>query len=263
MPELINSEAEIHYDLAGDGDALVLIPGFASGAWSWKHQVTDFADHFRVLTFDPRGVGRSRTVDGAEASIERIADDILAVLDQAGIEKAHMLGISFGGFVAQHIAVTRPERVAKLVLASTTAGGRTHVPPEPSILAAFGRVAAAENRHRLHLEIAFTPEFKENSADVVDDFCTLREANSVEPHVHSDQLTAALGFDARQDLQKITAPTLVITGDQDSVVPAANSIHLAAAIAHARLEIIAGAGHMFFVESPEIFNRAVIDFLLE
>jgi pimeloyl-ACP methyl ester carboxylesterase len=242
---------------------LVLIPGFGSGAWSWKYQAESLAERFRVLTFDPRGVGASDIVEGSRASIEKIAEDVLELLDLNAIEKAHLLGISFGGFVAQHIAIHNPERVDRLVLASTSAGGPEHVPPEPEILESFVASANLEDREKIHMSQAFTTEFAASSAATVEEFCSELGRNPVRPGVHADQLRSALEFDSTSDLARISAPTLVLTGNRDTVVPAANSVKLAEAIPDARLQIVEGAGHMFFVESPALFNRAVTEFLLE
>lgn len=127
----------MHYDIHGSGDALVLIPGFASGAWSWSWQIDEFATKFRVITFDPRGISRSPIGEGESVSIPSIADDIVALLEKLEIEKAHILGISFGGFVALDFALRFPERVKRLVLASTSFGGPRHVAPSMDVLAAF------------------------------------------------------------------------------------------------------------------------------
>ena len=114
------------YESRGVGEPLVLIPGFASGAWSWSWQVDDLAKSFQIITFDPRGISRSRIGDDDVVSISGIAADIGALLDKLTIETAHVLGISFGGFVAQDFALRFPRRLKRLVLASTSFGGPNH-----------------------------------------------------------------------------------------------------------------------------------------
>src|SRR3982750_3934307 len=131
------SETEIHYEVGGEGDPLLLVPGFASGAWSWNWQVEELSRDFRVITFDPRGISGSQLRNGAEISIQLIADDIESLLDHLDIQKANVLGISFGGFVAQEFALCYPQRLQKLVLASTSFGGPNHVAPSMEVLAAF------------------------------------------------------------------------------------------------------------------------------
>jgi len=256
--------AEIYYEVEGSGTPLVLIPGFASGAWSWAWQRDELAKYFRVIVFDPRGVAGSALRDGAEVSIENIADDVSELLDALGIDAAHILGISFGGFVAQEFALRYPRKLRKLLLASTSFGGPNHVAPSREVLAAFASTEGLNTspRIRQYLTMAFSPDFvREHSADV-DRFCDLRERNVLPETVYLQQLRSAMNFDAKDRVSEIEAETLVITGENDAVVPPQNSANLAAAIPNARLETIAATGHMAFVEKADRFNRAVRKFLL-
>ena len=251
------------YESHGSGKTLVLIPGFASGAWSWSWQIEEFAKKFRVVTFDPRGISRSKSGDGEPISITTIADDIVELLDKLAIEQAHILGISFGGFVALDLALRFPERVHRLVLASTSFGGPNHVAPSMPVLAAFASTDGLNTAERIrkYLTVAFSPEFVETDGATVDRFCELREKNFVPRDVYMQQLQSALSFDVESQLANIRSETLVITGDRDVVVPTQNSRNLAAAIPNARLEIIQDSGHMAFIEKASEFNGLVIDFL--
>ncbi len=263
MGTLEVSKARLYYEERGSGRPLVLIPGFASGAWSWSWQFDAFAEKFRVITFDPRGVARSSVAAGETVSISSIGDDTVALLDKLGLENAHVLGISFGGFVALDLALRYPERVDKLVLASTSFGGPNHVAPSMQVLAAFANTEGLNTSERIrkYLTVAFSPAFVESDGNAVDRFCQLREENSVPQEVYMQQLQAALTFNVEKDVGKIRAQTLVITGDEAAVVPAQNSQNLAAAIPNARLEFIRGTGHMAFVERADEFNRVVVNFL--
>src|SRR5437773_2677329 len=125
MPIIDADGAAIYYESSGNGEPLVLIPGFASGAWSWSWQA-ELANEFQIITFDPRGIGNSQPTDRGQLANQSIATfvaDVLSLLDVLKIEKANILGASFGGFVAQEFALRFPERVDKLILACTTAGG--------------------------------------------------------------------------------------------------------------------------------------------
>lgn len=263
MPRIARSEASIYFQEQGAGDPLVLIPGFASGAWSWPWQTAELADFFRVITFDPRGVAKSKLLNGGVVSIEGIADDIAAMLDAFSIEKAHVLGISFGGFVAQEFALRHSRRLKKLVLACTSFGGAGHVLPSPDILAAFASTRGLNTRERIrqYLTMAFLPEFVVANASVVERFCDLREQNAVPQEVYEGQLLSATIFDAGDRVASIAAKTLVISGDRDSVVPVQNSLNLTGKIPHSRLEIVKDAGHMLFVERAAEFNTIVKNFL--
>lgn len=244
---------------------MLLVPGFASGAWSWDWQVVDLSTKFKVITFDPRGVSRSKLKDGAVVSIGAIADDVAELLDHLGIDAAHVLGISFGGFVAQQFALAYPDRLKRLVLASTSFGGPNHVAPSMEVLAAFASVEGLNTSERIRqfLTTAFTPDFAAANAAAVDRFCRLREENEVPSEVYLQQLQGAMTFNTEEKLSAISAPTLVITGDGDTVVPPQNSRNLATKVPNARLEIISGSGHMAFVEKAPEFNRVVKAFLNE
>lgn len=263
MPFLELPDATIYYETAGEGDPLILIPGFASGIWSWKYQIDELASDFELIVFDPRGIGRSTMADSAEVTLRVLAADIVALLDDLGKEKANILGISFGGFVAQSFALLHPERLERLVLAFTSYGGEGHVPPPQDILEAFSFDSGLNSADRIrhHLSMAFSHEFLVRFPDRVADYCRLREENHVPEGVYLGQLTAAMGFDHSVAASAIAAETLVITGDKDLIVPAQNSVNLANAIQGAAFLMMQDAGHMFFVEHPAEFNAAVRDFL--
>ncbi len=255
----------LFYESHGAGEPLVLISGFASGAWNWFKQTGELAKDFRVITFDPRGVAHSKISDDlvSTVSIQTIADDVANLLDELNIEKANVLGISFGGFVAQEFALNYPERLAKLILACTSFGGANHVPPAPEVLSAF---ASTDNlntleRIRKFMRPAFTPEFAERNADEVEKVCVLREQNIVPEKVYFQQLFSAMTFDTATRISQIKAETLILTGNADVVVPMQNSINLSNSIPNARLEIIEGGSHLFFIENAKEFNKIVTDFV--
>lgn len=263
MPRAKIKDREIFYDSQGKGAALVLIPGFASGAWLWHKQTGELARKFRVITFDPCGVANSQTAPLPLLTIASLAEDVAGLLDFLQIESAHLLGTSFGGFIAQEFALAYPRRVGKLVLACTSFGGERHVPPAPEVLAAFAstRGLNTAERTRENLLMAFKPEFVAAHAGEAEEFCRLRAKNFVPEEVYLQQLSAARAFDTSERVKNITAPTLVLTGDKDVIVPPQNSYNLAAAIPGSRLETIAGGSHMFFVEQAQEFNRLVAGFI--
>ncbi len=253
------------YEIRGAGEPLILIPGFASGAWSWSWQTEELAKSFQIVTFDPRGISRSRIVNDVVVSISGIANDIVDLLDELEIEKAHVLGISFGGFVAQDLALRFPDRIRRLVLASTSFGGPNHVAPSMQVLSTFASTDGlnTSDRIRKYLTVAFSSEFVETHGETVERFCQLREENFVPREVYMQQLQEALNFNVEDRVTEIRHDTLIVSGDSDVIVPVQNSRHLAAAIPNARLELIRGTGHMAFVEKPGEFNRIVRAFLTE
>lgn len=261
MPIIETAGAAVYFETSGSGEPLVLIPGFASGVWSWFCQ-TDLADGLRVIKFDPRGIGLSR-LDSAQLSIDRFVDDVRAMLDELELKSAHILGASFGGFVALEFALRFPERVGKLILACTTAGGANHVSPDIEILGSFTRDPERPlgEQIRRFFRPAFTEEFNTEHADTVEEVCRLREANEVADETYSAQLHTAFSFDVDARLGDITNETLVITGYRDNLVPMQNSENLAAKIPNAELKVIKNGSHMIFVENAAEFNRIVTEFV--
>lgn len=254
----------LFYETHGAGEPLILIPGFASGAWTWYRQTEELSNDFRVVTFDPRGIGRSlNAADEKDLSIETFVADILRILDELQIERANILGASFGGFVAQEFALKYPERLKRLVLACTTAGGANHVKPDIEILRAFtpDPSLTAGERIRKFIRPAFTDKFNDENADEVEKVCRLRETNTVAEAVYFAQLQAAFSFDTENRLAEIKHETLVVAGDRDAVVPVENSVNLAEKLPRATLKIIENGSHMLFIENAPEFNQSVREFL--
>lgn len=254
----------LYYETHGTGEPLILISGFASGAWLWFRQIEELAKHFQVITFDPRGIGKSKVDEKTSISISDIADDVAQILSELKIEKATILGTSFGGFVVQDFALRYPEKLNKLILVCTSFGGKNHVLPNNfEVLTAFGSTENLNSSERIRKFMipAFTKEFVQNNFDIVEQTCELREQNEVPESVYLQQLQSATTFDLESEIAQITAETLIITGDNDQVVPMRNSINLAKLIPNSKLEIVKNSGHLFFIEQAEKFNRIVIDFV--
>ena len=253
------------FETKGKGKPLVLIPGFASGAWTWFRQTEYLAKNFQVVTFDPRGIGKSK-VENSELqnlSMKTFVADVLQILDKLEIEKANVLGASFGGFVAQEFAFTFPERLDKLILACTSSGGKHHVKPDIEILRSFTPHPdlSLGERIRKFFRPAFTGKFHAEHGEEVEKVCRLRKENEVSEATYSAQLQTAFSFDAENKLNEIKHKTLIITGDKDKVVPMQNSVNLAKKMPNAKLEIIKNGSHMIFVENAAEFNRKVKEFL--
>jgi pimeloyl-ACP methyl ester carboxylesterase len=262
MPTVSVNGAELYYEEHGRGEPLVLVPGFGTGAWIWYRQVPALAEHFRVVVFDPRGVARSEGRD-EPFTMRQFADDLAGLLEALKVESAHVLGASFGGFVAQEFALAHPARTRSLILCCTSFGGARHVPPSAETLAAIASTKGlnTEERVRENLLLAFSPRFAAGHPSEVGRVISLRAENHVPEYAYLRQLQAAFAFDAAERVGRIEAPTLVLTGDADTIVPHENSLNLAAAIPGAALRVVEGGSHAFFIERPEEFNRAVVEFI--
>ena len=262
MPRVSVNGLKLYYEIEGEGAPVVLIPGFAAGRWIWFKQTGDLSRKFRVILFDPRGVSASDKPKGSQ-TIGLLADDVAHLLQRLRIERAHIVGASFGGFVAQEFALKYPSMTRKLVLCCTSFGGPNHVVPTPETLLALASTKGlnSEERMRQNLLLAFSPDYVRTQVAEVDRVVQLRAANEVPEHVYLSQLQAAMSFNAESRVEQIDAPTLVLSGDADVIVPVENALNLAAKIPGAELRIVEGGSHTFFIERAAEFNRLVSEFL--
>ena len=244
---------KIAWERHGAGASLVLIHGLGYARWGWEPVVESLAGSFDVILFDNRGIGESDAPAGPYTAA-LMAGDALQVLDEAGVERAHVLGTSLGGMVAQELALDHPERVDKLVLACTTPGGPDSFPmPEQTV-----RLLRNGASLREFVENALAPE---PSPALVERILGHREAAAQPLEAWSAQAAAGMGFDALGRVDGIRAPTLILHGTEDAVVDSRNTALLALRIPDARVELFPGTGHLFFWEQPERFVDAVTGFL--
>jgi pimeloyl-ACP methyl ester carboxylesterase len=248
---------KIAWEERGDGAPLLLIQGLGYGRWSWAPVVPALAERYRVLWFDNRGIGDSDKPEGPYTA-RLMADDARQVLDEAGVGRAHVLGASLGGMIAQEVAAGSPERVDKLVLCCTTPGGAATVPmPEVTVrLFAEAATLGPEVALRRFVENALAADA---SAELIQELFDLRVANPPDPAGWQSQAAAGLTFEGVDGA--ITAPTLIVTGTEDNVVDPHNSDVLAERIAGAEVQRIDRTGHLFFWEQPGAFVKIVSEFL--
>ena len=262
MPYANINGFNLYYEAHGAGEPIVLLPGFGTGLWSWFRQIPALARQFQVIAFDPRGISRSEASPQA-FTIQDLAADVAVLLRALQITQAHIVGASFGGFMAQEFALAYPQMTRRLVLCCTSFGGVHHVPPPLEILQAMASTKGLNTQERVaeNLLLAFSPHYVAENHALVQQVITLRAANFVPEAVYLQQLQAAMSFSAEDRVNSIAAPTLIITGDADTIVPAQNSRNLAAKMPHAQFVTIAGGSHWFFVEQADEFNRIVSEFL--
>jgi pimeloyl-ACP methyl ester carboxylesterase len=257
MPEMLTRGVSVEYDIHGDGPSLLLIGGLGFGRWSWFKQVPALSDHFRTITFDIRG---------EQSLVHGVADltaEVVTLLDHLGTEKAHILGTSLGGFVAQELALERPDLVDRLVLVCTSYGSRAPVTMSPQ---ALGRMLGwgalgPESATRRGLETATSDAYRYENPEEFDLIVRWRQADSPSLATYYQQAMAGARFDASRDIGNIASPTLVIHGADDRYVPVANAVVLAKAIPDAKLRIFEDAGHLVFIERAEEVNEEIVSFL--
>jgi pimeloyl-ACP methyl ester carboxylesterase len=257
MPVAITGSTSIDYDINGEGPPLLLIGGLGFGRWGWFKQVPAFSRHFRTITFDVRGERR------LENGVGDLVSEAVSLLDHLGVKKAHVLGTSLGGFVAQELALIRPDLVDCLVLVCTSYGGpgpESMSPQALSDMLGWGSFSA-EGAVRRGLETATSEAYRAERRDEFEQIVDWRLADSPSDVAYYEQARAGAGFDLSSDVGRITSPTLVIHGAEDRYVPAANAAALAGSIPGAKLRVVEGAGHLVFIERFADVNREVVTFL--
>jgi 3-oxoadipate enol-lactonase len=253
-----NGDVSIAYESCGSGRALLLIMGLGYGRWGWNPVLEPLAERFRVLTFDNRGYGESDVPPGPYTAAQ-LAGDALAVLDAAGVERAHVVGASLGGAVAQELALRHRERVDRLVLVATMSGASNMHPIPPQTLQLMAEAPALDPAvaRRRYVENALEPDV---DPALVDRLVAIRAAKPPDPAGWAAQAGIWNGFDVWDELPRIDAPTLVVQGEGDVVVDPRNAALVADRIPGARLCLLPG-GHLFFWNRPADFVRCLEEFL--
>lgn len=266
MSKAVVNGINMYYEVMGQGEPLILIMGLAGTHAGWVFQKRTFSRHFRVVTFDNRGVGKTDRPRGPY-SIRMMAEDTIGLMDHLGIENGHVLGVSMGGYIAQELAINHPKRVKKLVLGCTFAredetGGHTSeyfkgLGLEEGCSDDELRSVAVEKV----LRTAFSLSFNSRLYSVFVAPLLGAYARSLATEGVASQFEAIVGHDTLDRIGMIQAPTLVITGTHDRHIKPASSEVLANLIPDARLVRVAGGSHSFFVGKRGRFNREVLDFL--
>ncbi|NIH83664.1 alpha/beta fold hydrolase [Amycolatopsis granulosa] len=233
----------------GTGRPLVLLAGQANDHTWWDAVRGDFP---YTVTVDYRGTGASGKPD-APYSTPLLADDVIAVLDELGIERADVYGTSMGGRVAQWIAIRYPERVRRLVLGCTSPGGPHAVERSAEVRRALMRPDARETL----ADLMYTPAWR---ATHPGPYRTLGDP-AMPPHARRHHLRASDQHDAWDALPRISAPTLILHGDDDGLAPVANATLLAERIPDARVHVLPGARHGYFEECRPHASELVRGFL--
>lgn len=250
--------AEIAWESQGSGPAVLLIMGLAYPAASWFRQVPALAERYRVLTIDNRGAGDTGDVVGAPYTVETMAGDCLAVLDAAGEQRAHVVGISMGGLMAQELALSHPERVRSLCLMASHPGVVDGVWPEEvqAFLAARIGMSPEESRE-FSIPFGYAPS---TSRALIEEDWAMREKGTSGPAGYLAQGgTASWSGFAR--LPQLTVPTMVMCGAEDRLCVPANSERIAAAIPGAKLVMVEGANHILTTDRADEVNGLLLDWL--
>jgi len=255
---------QLHYTLHAPSNSrtVLLLHGMGSAGDDWLLQVPALEPRYRIVAPDARGHGRSPKPPGPY-SIAELTDDVVALLDELGIESAQVAGLSMGGAIAQQLAIFYPQRVQSLVLVNTFAKVR---PVGLSGLRRFFMRAWALQFGKLRdlgepiiYGLFPKPEHEELRRIGLERFLS----NNTSKQVYWSVMRAVVGFDSRRHLNRITAPTLVVAGDRDRTVPMVCKQELARGIPNARLVVIPDSGHATPIDQPDKFNEVLLEFLDE
>jgi pimeloyl-ACP methyl ester carboxylesterase len=244
---------ELHHVRSGSGEPLLLIQGMSGHHLHWGEPfMSALEPQFDTVAIDHRNTGLSPRVEGP-FTLADLADDAVGKLDELGLDAAHVVGISMGGMVAQELVLRHPERVRTLVLGCTYAGGAGQALSSPEVMQILAEGMQSGDREtamRAAWGVNVSEAFAAERANW-ETFYEIAQTRPVPVEVIMRQMQAIAQHDTNARLSDITAPTLVIHGTADQMLPASNGEAIARAIPGARYEPLDGVGHMFWVEQPQ------------
>lgn len=265
MPIQKLSDIKIYYEQHGSGDDLILIGGLSADHQVWKSTLREFSKKFRVLTFDMRGAGQSDTPDYPYTT-EMMANDVLQLMDALNMKRAHILGHSMGGCVAQQIALLGAKKVNKLVLVSSRAKPTAVTNMILSTRAKLKNMASISEEllAEYTMPLLFSEHFLKNTVQLKGFIhWTLMNPHPQSPIGFKNQLNAVMTHDVFLQLKKITTPTLVIAGEEDILMPAKHIKVMSEKIPNSQLVLLSECAHMPHVEKSKEFVACVMRFLSE
>lgn len=264
MAILTTDTVQLYYETKGNGIPLLLISGLASDAQSWQTIIPRLSRHCCLITVDNRGVSRTSTTD-TEISMQKIADDCVALIRHLGLPSVHILGHSMGGFVAQDIAIRYPEVVDKLILEGTVSKNsqrNNDLFADWATSLASGMNPALWYRNIFYW--IFCAHFFENEQAVRTAVrFSVEYPYPLDAVAFGNQVKAIAEFNSTELLSHIRSKTLVIAGKEDILFPPDDCAQLAQAIPGASFLLMNGAAHSIHVEKPKAFADCVLDFLQE
>lgn len=265
MPKIKVNDIQIYYEVHGEGFPLVMINGLGGHIDTWDPgYIRELSKRFKLVLFDNRGAGRTDISD-KEYTIKLFADDTAGLMEALGIPRAHVFGISMGGMIAQELVLNYPEKVENLVLCSTSCGGAKAVQPSMEVvgvLMADRSTLSPEEIVRMDIPTILTQDFIKNNPEFVELYVqrTLKAPLSEEAFMR--QVNALMDFNTYDRLGQIKAPTLILHGKRDVLVPPENGSILAETIPNAKLVYFENSAHIL-AEEMEKALTILIDFLVE
>jgi pimeloyl-ACP methyl ester carboxylesterase len=261
MPVADREHTQIFWEEQGSGEPLLLVMGHGWPRQMWARHLPALTERFRVFTFDNRGVGQTATTL-SQWTLADMADDALAVLDAAGVTRAHVYGASMGGGIAQVMTLDHPDRVGALILGCTAAkAARRHVPLWPVMRRLLPALPAGRQARTIALARALVYGPATDPALIAEDLRLLESLRRPAEGLRA-QRQAVLDYEGSQlRLSSIRSPTLIIHGSDDRLVPLRYGQELARLIPGADLVVLPRAGHMYITDATQAADSAVLSFL--
>jgi pimeloyl-ACP methyl ester carboxylesterase len=263
MPKLNVNDIQIYFEVQGEGVPLVMIMGLGANLDWWDpRMIQELSRRFRTVMLDNRGAGRTDASD-RDYTIRLFADDTAALMDGLGISRAHVLGISMGGMIAQELALSYPQKVEKLVLCSTSCGGEKSVLPSEDAmrtLTADRSTMSQEEVAKMVIPVLLTEDFVKKNSDFVELVMQRILKAPISDESYKRQLSAIMEFNTHDRLPQIKSPTLILCGRKDILVPPGNGPILAEAIPNSKLVYLERSAHALAEDRDEVID-AVTGFL--
>ncbi len=265
MPKISIGDAELYYEIHGKGEPIILIAGLGSRYNLWNWQIGDYSKYFQCVVFDNRGVGESSlgNIQEKDYTIDLLASDISKLMENLNIKKAHIVGTSMGGTIAQSFVLNYPDKVITLSLHATWSKTSSRLKlffntqvmlidkldPETFGMSMAPYIWSGDTLdHRFYV----IEEFRKANRD---------NENLVSKRTYKFQVRACNNFDVFSKLSRITCPTLITVGSDDILIPPKYSEHIHGEIKNSKLYILNGCGHALIIEKAKEFNNLTIDFL--
>lgn len=260
MPYAETEGGKIYYEARGEGEPLLLIMGLGGAGADWTPLVIErLGEKFRCVTYDHRGCGRSDP-PVQEVTMASMAGDAERVLEELGIETAHVAGVSMGGMIAQRLALDRPRRIDRLALIATHCGAPEAIHSEPEAMKLIADPQPGREGIRRTVVGLSAPGLEEREGERLEAYLDDCAARPTRFRILQGQMQAIATDSRFEELEKISSPTLVVTGDSDLLVPPRNARMLHERIAGSRLVRLEGCGHMVMLERPEPLLEALTEF---
>jgi pimeloyl-ACP methyl ester carboxylesterase len=262
MPKVRVGDLAMDYVEAGQGEPLVLVMGLGGDHLAWGFQFPVFAERYRVIAFDNRGAGQTDAPDHPYTT-RMMAEDTAGLMNALGIERAHVLGVSMGGMIAQELALNHADRVRSLQLHCTLGRPDGYLRAQLDVGRTERRALTLEEAMRAGYLWLFAPATYNERPEFVEMILENALANPYPMSLtgFERQCDAVQTHDALDRVAAIRCPTLVSVADQDILVPPRFSRALAERIAGAAFRLVEGAGHGYFWERPDVFNAMCLGFV--